>query len=96
MSALRYGHNRATWAGSYRDEILSRERPLIVDPWEPYLGRLLVDLPGYALDLTLHQDRRDPRRFRAVDLEGVQRAHAAPRELMRQLAIIVPHYGATK
>ena len=92
MTALRYGHNRATWAGSYRDEIPSRERGP-VESWQPYLGRILIDLPGYALDLTLHQDRRDPRRFRAVDLAGAVQAHAAPRELMRQLALVVPHYG---
>jgi hypothetical protein len=93
MAALRYGHNRATWAGSHRDEIPSRERP-VVNAWVPYVGRLLVDLPGYGLDLTLRQDSRDPRRFRAIDLDGIQHAHAAPRELMRQLALIVPQYGA--
>ena len=92
MTALRFGDARRTWAGSPRDEIQSRERGP-VESWQPYLGRILIDLPGYALDLTLHQDRRDPRRFRAVDLAGAVQAHAAPRELMRQLALVVPHYG---
>ena len=93
MAALRYGHNRTTWAGSYRDEIPSRERGPVTRPVQ-FLGLLRLELPGYSLNLTLPQDMRDPRRFRAVDLDGMQHAHAAPRELLRQLALIVPHYGA--
>lgn len=92
MTALRYGHARRTWAGSHRDEIPSRERP-VVDAWQPYIGRLLIDLPGYGLDLTLRQDARDLRRFRAIDLDGIQHAHAAPRQLLRDLALVVPVYG---
>ncbi len=93
MAALRFAHNRSTWAGSYRDEIPSRERGLVVRP-EQFIGLLRIELPGYSLNWTLLQDMRDMRRFRAVDLEGIQKAHAAPREMMRQLALVVPHYGA--
>jgi hypothetical protein len=95
MTALRYGHARATWAGSYRDEIPSREREPYQRP-ERFIGRVLVVLPFFDLDLTLQQDMRDMRRFRAVDLDGVEHAHAAPRELMRHLATLVPVYGGQR
>jgi hypothetical protein len=92
---IRYGHNRATWAGSYRDEIPSREREAYTRP-ERFIGRVLVVLPFFELDLTLQQDMRDMRRFRALDLDGVQQAHAAPRELMRRLATVVPVYSGRR
>lgn len=95
MTALRYGHARATWAGSYRDEIPSRER----DPYERptrFIGRVLVVLPFFELDWTLPQDMRDMRRFRAIDLDGKEHAHAAPRELMRHLATVVPTYAGAR
>lgn len=88
MTALRIGIH----TGSPRDEIDSRER----DPWErpqQYLGRLMIDLPGYSLDWVLRQDMRDMRRFRCVDLDGIVQQHAAPRELLRRVALIVPHYS---
>lgn len=95
MPALRYGHARYTWAGSYRDEIPSRERGPCARP-ERFIGRILVELPHFSLDWTLQQDMRDMRRFRAVDLDGIQHAHAAPRELMRQLAGVVPVYSGVR
>lgn len=95
MQHLYYGDARRTWHGAPRSDIESRHRPA-PEPWQPYLGRLLIDLPGCRIDWTLHQDRRDLRRFRCVDLDGIQHAHAAPRELMRQLALIVPHYSAPR
>ena len=93
MQHLRYGTARRTWAGDYRDEIQSRQRPAYVRP-TLYLGRLLLDLPGCRIDWTLHQDSRDLRRFRAVDLDGIQHEHCAPREMMRRLATVVPMYSA--
>ena len=90
-----YGPGRATWAGSYRDEIPSRERPAYVRQ-EPYIGRLLIDLPGFAMDWTLRQDMRDERRFYAVDLDGAKHEHAAPRELMRRVALLVPIYSGKR
>lgn len=63
---------------------------------QQYLGRLLIDLPGFALDWTLRQDMRDMRRFRAVDLDGIAHAHAAPAELLRKVALIVPHYSSVR
>lgn len=95
MSALRYGYARNTWAGSYRDEIPSREREPYQRP-ERFIGRVLVVLPFFELDWTLPQDMRDMRRFRALDLAGVQQAHAAPRELMRHLATVVPTYAGKR
>ena len=65
-------------------------------PYEPFLGRLHLVLPGYTLDWTLHQDRRDLRRFRAVDLDGVRQLHCAPPEMLRRAALIVPHYSAVR
>ncbi len=88
---LRYGHSRQTWAGDYRDEIPSRARGAYVKP-QPYLGRVLVDLPFFSLEWALRQDMRDMRRFRALDLDGIEQAHATPRELMRHLATLVPVY----
>lgn len=82
----------ATFNGSPRMDIPSRCREYCERP-VPYLGRLLIDLPHFTLDWTLHQDMRDMRRFRAVDLDGIQHEHAAPRELMRQVALIVPRYS---
>lgn len=87
-----YGPGRATWAGSYRNEIPSRERGPYVRP-EPYLGRLLIDLPGFALEWTLRQDMRDMRRFRGIDLDGTVHAHHAPRELLRHVSGLVPVYS---
>lgn len=95
MPALRYGHNRATWAGSYRDEIPSRQREPHQRP-ERFIGRILVVLPAFELDLTLQQDMRDMRRFRAVDLDGAVHAHAAPKELMRELAKLMPLYSGQR
>lgn len=95
MSALRFGYARNTWAGSYRDEIPSREREAHQRP-ERFIGRVLVVLPFFELDLTLHQDMRDMRRFRAIDLDGKQYVHAAPRELMRHLATVVPLYSGQR
>lgn len=82
----------ATFNGSPRMDIPNRRREPYERP-QPYLGRLLIDLPHFTLDWTLHQDTRDMRRFRAVDLDGIQREHAAPRELMRHVALIVPRYS---
>lgn len=82
---------RTTWAGCERSDIPSRDRGTYVRP-EQFIGRLLIELPGYSLDWTLPQDMRDMRRFRALDLAGVEYAHAAPKELLRQVALIVPHY----
>lgn len=95
MQHLLYGDARRTWHGSPRSEIESRERPA-PEPWTPYLGRLLLDVPGYRIDWALHQNRRDLRRFRAVDLDGIQHQHAAPAEMLRKLALIVPHYSAPR
>lgn len=92
---LYYGHNRSTWAGCHRSEIPSRERGAWVAP-EPFIGSVRIILPGFALDWTLRQDMRDPRRFYALDLDGAAHAHAAPRELMHALAKVVPRYSGQR
>ena len=92
---IHYGRSRATWAGSYRDEIPSREREPYEQPTR-FIGRVLVVLPFFELDWTLPQDMRDMRRFRAIDLDGKEQAHAAPRELMRHLATVVPTYAGAR
>jgi hypothetical protein len=88
---IRYGRRRDTWAGCYREDIPSRERA-VWEPPQPHLGRLLIALPGFSLDWTLRQDMRDMRRFRALDFDGLLHGHAAPKELLRQVALIVPTY----
>lgn len=85
----------ATFNGSLRMDIPSRQREVYERP-VLYIGRVLIDLPHFALDWTLHQDMRDMRRFRAVDLDGIQREHAAPKESMRALALVVPRYSGAK
>ena len=95
MSTLRFGHARTTWAGSNRDEIPSRYRAP-AEQRDRFMGLLHIELPGCSINWTLAQDQRDLRRFRAVDLEGIQHQHCAPRELLRRLALDVPRYsGAT-
>jgi hypothetical protein len=49
-------------------------------------GRILIDVPGLSVDWTLHPDRRDVRRWRAVGLDGKVQAHAAWPTILRQLA----------
>jgi hypothetical protein len=84
------------WAGAYRDEIPSRQHAPYVRP-EPYIGRVLIDLPGCSIDWALRQDMRDMRRFRALDLDGALLAHAAPRELIREhLLPLVPVYSGRR
>ena len=91
---IQFSRNQTTWAGCDRSEIPSRVRPYVRP--EQFVGRLLIELPGYSLDWTLPQDMRDPRRFRALDLSGVEYAHAAPKELLRQVALIVPTYHGSR
>lgn len=91
MSALRYA--RSTWQGCERSEIPSRER---APQPERFIGSCRIILPDFDLNWTLRQDMRDPRRFYALDLDGKLHAHAAPRELMRDLALIVPHYTSPR
>jgi hypothetical protein len=89
-STIRYGRRRDNWVGSYRDQISSRHR----GAWElpqPYVGRLLIALPGFSIDRTLRQDTHEMRRFWALKFDGA-RQHAAPKELLRQVAFIVPMY----
>lgn len=50
-----YAPTRGTWAGAYRDEIPSRERPAVART-EPYTGRLHIALPGFEIDWVLRQD----------------------------------------
>lgn len=88
---IQFRRNRTTWAGSDRCDIPSRARPYARQ--DQYVGRLLINLPGYSLDWTLRQDMRDMRRFRALDLAGMEFAHAAPKELLRQVALLVPRYS---
>ena len=92
---LYYGDQRKTWHGVPRVDIEDRERPP-VEEWQPFVGLIQIRLPFFDLDWTLRQDSRDPRRFRALDLEGNLHAHAAPRELMRQMALIVPQYSGRR
>lgn len=66
-----------------RSQILSRQDPRD-DMRKP--GRILIDVPGLSVDWTLHPDRRDVRRWRAVDLDGKVMAHAAWPTILRQLA----------
>ena len=47
---------------------------------------VLIDVPGLSVDWTLHPDRRDVRRWRAVDLDGNVQAHAAWPTILRQIA----------
>jgi hypothetical protein len=81
--------------GGERSDIPSRER----HPYqrqEPYIGRLLIELPGFSIDWTLRQDMRDMRRFYALDAEGARHGHAAPKELLRCVALLVPRYSVTE
>lgn len=48
------------------------------------------------MNWTLRQDMRDMRRFYVLDLDGELHMHAAPPEMMRKLALIVPHYSAPR
>jgi hypothetical protein len=66
-----------------RSLILSRQDPRD-DAREP--GRILIDVPNLSVDWTLHPDRRDVRRWRAVDLGGTVQAHAAWPTILRQIA----------
>lgn len=50
------------------------------------LGRLVIEVPDLSIDWTLHPDRRDVRRWRAVDVFGVVQAHAAWPTILRNLA----------
>ena len=91
----RFGYGRHTWAGCDRADIPSRQYEPFNKP-ERFVGMLKIVLPGFHLDWTLAQDMRDLRRFRAIDLDGIQHAHAAPKELLRQVALLAPTYsGAT-
>jgi hypothetical protein len=90
-----YGHARSTWAGCHRSEIPSRHRGEWVAP-SPFIGALRIILPGFDLDWSLRQDMRDVRRFYALDLDGNRHAHAAPRELMHELARVVPRYSGAR
>jgi hypothetical protein len=49
-------------------------------------GRLLLIVPGVNIDWTLIPDRRDVRRWYAVDLDGTRHAHAAWPTIMRMVA----------
>ena len=49
-------------------------------------GRLLLIVPGVDIDWTLIPDRRDVRRWWAVDLDGTRHAHAAWPSILRDLA----------
>ena len=91
MSALRYGHERRTYAGSYRDEIPSRERGPVP---ERYVGRIMCEFPGFRVEWACPQDMRDMRRFRAVDLDGMVRGHGTPKELLRACIALAPVYAA--
>ena len=66
-----------------RSLILSRHSPR--DDARP-LGRLLLIVPGISIDWTLVPDRRDVRRWWAVDLAGQRVAHAAWPTMLRELA----------
>ena len=66
-----------------RSQILSRSDPR--DDMRP-LGRLLLVVPGVDIDWTLVPDRRDVRRWRAVDLSGRVHDHAAWPTILRNLA----------
>jgi hypothetical protein len=91
-----YAPTRSTWAGAYRDEIPSRERPPVVRA-EPYIGRLHLALPGFEIDWVLRQDQRDMRRFYALDLAGNRHAHHSPREMLREVVLpLVPVYAGRR
>ena len=66
-----------------RSELPSRSEPR--DDVRP-LGRLVLAVPGLDLDWTLRPDRRDVRRWYAVDMDGKARAHAAWPTILRELA----------
>ncbi len=66
-----------------RSQILRRSDPR--DDARP-LGRLLLDVPGVSIDWTLRPDRRDVRRWYAVDQGGDVQAHAAWPSMLRELA----------
>ena len=55
------------------------------------LGRILIDVPGLQIDLTLIPDARDVRRWRAVDAAtGQVMQHAAWPTILRDLAAHQP------
>lgn len=81
----------APWLDHYRTATPKREREPYQRP-EPFIGRLLLIVPGFTLDWTLRQDMRDLRRFYAIDLDGNRQDHAAPKELVRNVALLVPRY----
>ena len=49
-------------------------------------GRILIDVPDLSIDWTLLADKRDVRRWRAVDIFGIVHAHAAWPTMLRDLA----------
>ena len=49
-------------------------------------GRILIDVPGLSIDWILKPDSRDVRRWRAVDLAGVEHMHAAWPTILREIA----------
>jgi hypothetical protein len=49
-------------------------------------GLLVLEVPGLSINWTLRPDKRDVRRWRAVDLAGVVQAHAAWPRMLRDLA----------
>jgi len=77
------------WSGEPidRSEILSRLN--CRDDMRP-VGRLLLDVPGLSIDWALNPDRRDVRRWYAVDLSGTVKAHAAWPTMLRDLAAHQP------
>ena len=95
MQHLYYGDQRKTWHGMPRCEILTRQHPPYERP-QPFLARICIVLPGFDLEWTGHQDMRDMRRFRWVDMDGALHEHAAPRETMRALSLIVPRYSGRR
>lgn len=54
------------------------------------VGRILIDVHGLSIDWALHPDRRDVRRWYAIDLSGVTHKHAAWPTMLREIAAKQP------
>ena len=67
-----------------------RGEPIRDDEDRRQIGRILIDCGSTHIDWTLRPDRRDVRRWYAVDPAGNVVAHAACASILRMIAASMP------
>lgn len=67
-----------------------RGEPIRDDADRRQIGRILIDCGSTHIDWTLRPDRRDVRRWYAVDPAGNVVAHAACASILRMIAASMP------